>query len=294
MKRHVVAVIVSSALLAASIPFVTVPFVTVAQAAGLGADIREGTCEQPGGVVADLQPPVVAEGQTRGAKDAVGAATSFTPAPLILDELLATDHVVTLSSGNDVVACGGIGGTLEDDGSLGIVLRTSKGGGPSGVAYFQATGNVSLFVDPGKTNRTASDAHETPTTDIGSGGVETPTTDNGGDQAAATGAVQEKDGLTLEYSGPGPRSGSYAGFAVRIGNTKDSDATNPQTELVVKLGGEDWACQGYYDPVTGEPRTGVFDVVGQPLVVSAGEQVDVTILCRIPDAPLDTAQLQFR
>jgi hypothetical protein len=85
----------------------------------------------------------------------VQAASSFTPAPDTLDDLLGSPAVVTLSSGDTVTACGAIGGVLEPDGALGIVVRPTKASGPSGVAYFRATGDVSLFIDPGKATTSA-------------------------------------------------------------------------------------------------------------------------------------------
>jgi hypothetical protein len=99
--------------------------------------------------------------------------------------------------------------------------------------------------------------------------------------------------LSLDYIRPDERSGPYAGFAVRLTNNTDAEIVNPQTEVVVELGGEAWNCQGYGDLISGAPVTG-FDVLLQPLVIPAGEEMSVVIYCRIPKAPLDTARLRLR
>lgn len=103
-----------------------------------------------------------------------------------------------------------------------------------------------------------------------------------------------QDALSMTYIGPGPRFNEYAGFQVVLRNNTSADVTNPQTQIVVLLGGYEWTCQGYYDPLTGVPVSGVLDVLGMPLVIPAGQELPVTILCRIPEAPLDTAQLHIR
>lgn len=149
MKHGAIGFVVGMALLTASLPAGA-----LGQSANWTADIRDGTCLKPGSVIAQLQGPAVASGQRQGAKNAIGAATSFTPAPATLTDLLGSDHVVALSSDDRILACGAIGGSLETDGSLGIVLRPQTSGGPDGVAYFAATGDVSLFIDPGELART--------------------------------------------------------------------------------------------------------------------------------------------
>lgn len=129
--------------------FSLIPGAAFSQGAPIGAEIRNGTCDQPSDPIFTLQPPQTAAGDHVGDDHSTQAASSFTPSVDTMDDLLGSPAVVTLSSGNTIVACGSIGGVFEADGALGIVLRPTMSGGPDGVAYFRSTGDVSLFVDPG-------------------------------------------------------------------------------------------------------------------------------------------------
>jgi len=101
-------------------------------------------------------------------------------------------------------------------------------------------------------------------------------------------------GLQVAYLGPGQRSQPYSGFKVQFTNGTDQTATNPQTRVLVNLQDREWRCQGYTDPASGTVVWEVADVTNHPLLIPAGQQVAVEILCRVPDVPLDTAQIRLQ
>jgi hypothetical protein len=101
-------------------------------------------------------------------------------------------------------------------------------------------------------------------------------------------------GLQVAYLGPGQRSQPYSGFKVQFTNGTDQTATNPQTRVLVNLQDREWRCQGYTDPASGTVVWEVADVTNHPLLIPAGQQVAVEILCRVPDVPLDTAQVRLQ
>jgi hypothetical protein len=102
------------------------------------------------------------------------------------------------------------------------------------------------------------------------------------------------DELTLSYVGPGERSARYTSFTVRFMNGTPDEVTNPQTRVLVNLQDREWRCQGYIDPSSGAVLFEPADVSSHPLVVPAGQEVTVQILCRVPDAPLDSAQVRLQ
>src|SRR5215216_2341666 len=105
---------------------------------------------------------------------------------------------------------------------------------------------------------------------------------------------QPAGGLTLSYVGPGERSERYTSFTVRFTNGTSDAATNPQTRVLVNLQNREWRCQGYIDPSS---RAVVFepaDVSAHPLVIPAGQETTVQVLCRVPDAPLESAQVRLQ
>ena len=100
--------------------------------------------------------------------------------------------------------------------------------------------------------------------------------------------------LTLSYRGPGERSADYTSFKVDFTNGTSAAVTNPQTRVLVNLQDREWRCQGYIDPTSGAAVFEVADVSAHPLVIPSGQEVTVQILCRVPDAPLDSAQLRLQ
>jgi hypothetical protein len=101
-------------------------------------------------------------------------------------------------------------------------------------------------------------------------------------------------GLQVAYLGPGQRSQPYSGFKVQFTNGTADTVTNPQTRVLVDLQDRQWRCQGYTDPASGTVVWEVADVTNHPLLIPAGQQVAVEILCRVPDVPLDTAQVRLQ
>ena len=100
--------------------------------------------------------------------------------------------------------------------------------------------------------------------------------------------------LEVAYRGPGQYAQTYSGFKVKFTNGTTDTVTNPQTRVLVNLQDREWRCQGYTDPASGTVVWEVADVSSHPLVIPAGQQVAVEILCRVPDVPLDSAQLRLQ
>jgi hypothetical protein len=105
---------------------------------------------------------------------------------------------------------------------------------------------------------------------------------------------QPSGGLTMSYPGPAQRSADYTSFTVHFTNGSSDAATNPQTRVLVNLQDHEWRCQGYTDPSSGAVVFEVADVSAHPLVIPPGQEVTVQVLCRVPDAPLDSAQVELQ
>jgi hypothetical protein len=116
----------------------------------------------------------------------------------------------------------------------------------------------------------------------------------GRSQSAPPTSAATSGGLQVAYLGPGQRSQPYSGFKVQFTNGTSQTATNPQTRVLVDLQDREWRCQGYTDPASGTVVWEVADVTNHPLLIPAGQQVAVEILCRVPDVPLDTAQVRLQ
>src|SRR5215216_5694872 len=101
-------------------------------------------------------------------------------------------------------------------------------------------------------------------------------------------------GLQLAYQGPGQHAQTYSSFKVTFTNGTTDTVTNPQTRVLVNLQDREWRCQGYTDPASGTVVWEVADVSSHPLLIPPGQQVAVEILCRVPNVPLDSAQLQLQ
>jgi len=110
----------------------------------------------------------------------------------------------------------------------------------------------------------------------------------------STKTSQPSGGFTLSYLGPGERAADYTGFNVHFINGTGDAVTNPQTRVLVKLQDREWRCQGYIDPSSGAVEFEVADVSTHPLLIPAEQEITVQILCRVPDVPLDSAQLRLQ
>lgn len=104
------------------------------------SELRTGTCASPGELVMTLANLVMALGDPQGQAGATPVEQSGTVVPYKVDELLASDHIVTVlksSAEREVmVACGEVGGILNPDGTLAIGMNGMNGSGLSGIAYF--------------------------------------------------------------------------------------------------------------------------------------------------------------
>ncbi|MFN8594067.1 MAG: hypothetical protein U0031_21645 [Thermomicrobiales bacterium] len=122
------------------------------------AHIHSGSCTELGDVVAPLNDLTAPVGAPVGQADlAAIAETSFTTAPLTLDQMLGANHAINIHLSADqiqtYIACGEIGGIISPDGSLVIGLREQQGSGYTGIAFLApgadgASTNVSVLIAP--------------------------------------------------------------------------------------------------------------------------------------------------
>jgi len=161
------------------------------------ADIRIGSCATPGDVVMPLSLLTVPPGETQGLEGATAVEQSVTAVPMLVADLLATGHVVTIYPSPEEVgtpiACGEIGGALASDGTLAVGLNAMNGAKASGVAYFAPTPEgdgttvTLLVVDERAGRRGADGADGTDAADGSAGTV-------GADGAAGTAGEDGADG----------------------------------------------------------------------------------------------------
>ena len=106
----------------------------------LPADIRAGSCAEPGDSVAALNPLVVPEGESQGPNGATPVAQSVTDVAIMVPDMLgATNSLMVYASPDQTgtpIVCGEIGGVIGEDGSLTIGLQATDGGKASGLASF--------------------------------------------------------------------------------------------------------------------------------------------------------------
>lgn len=123
-------------------------------APGRAPAVYAGDCADgeanPGGRVVALTELTAPAGAVVGQTAAAVAATSYSVVPLSLDQLLAEPRAIAVESrGEDasgLIACGEIGGVLNDAGALVIGLREVGGSDYSGIAFLAPSP-----VDPGQT-----------------------------------------------------------------------------------------------------------------------------------------------
>lgn len=98
--------------------------VEVTRPTGRSGQIVAGTCAEPGDLVADLGLILPGPGAAVGVATAEQTSQSYASAAVPFDTLTTAPHsVLVRSEASDVVACGDVGGTLTDTGSLVIALE---------------------------------------------------------------------------------------------------------------------------------------------------------------------------
>jgi uncharacterized cupredoxin-like copper-binding protein len=117
--------------------------------------IHSGSCDELGDVVQPLTDLTAPQGDRVGLRRADLAETSFTNVPLTLDAILAEDHAINAHlSAEEIgtyIACGNIGGVLNDSGALVVGLSEDSNSGYTGIAFLApgadgASTDVSVFI----------------------------------------------------------------------------------------------------------------------------------------------------
>lgn len=161
---------------------------SVAQGPGLSAALHEGDCTATGALAAPFANAILPPGSPVGNLDAVPAANSFTTVPLPLEAILGTDHAIVVAgpANGGVLACGEVGGSLAEDGSLAIGLTSEQSSGVDGIAFLSPGGDgastgVSLFLAvPGGLAQTPAPNEPTPALVAGQTTGEEVPIDSGG------------------------------------------------------------------------------------------------------------------
>lgn len=100
--------------------------------------------------------------------------------------------------------------------------------------------------------------------------------------------------LTVAGIGPAPRADDEAGYTVRYTNATADAVSNPQFRTVIRQGGLDFPCYGYLDAATNQALLNS-DAEAHPLTIPAGQDLEVTIYCKVPaDHALDGAEVVQR
>lgn len=125
--------------------------VEVTRPTGLSGQIVVGPCDELGDLVADLGLILPGQGATVGVSNAERTSQAYASAAVPFETLTASPHsVVVRAETGDLVACGAIGGSLTDNGSLVIALESP--GAAHGVAVVAPgldapdTTGISLFM----------------------------------------------------------------------------------------------------------------------------------------------------
>lgn len=120
--------------------------------------LHTGSCDNLGDVARKLTDATYPEGEFLGQPSAVVAETSFTRIPLFLDDLLGSPYAINVAESADApqtsIACGDIGGVLDELGGFVLSLTERNGSNVRGVAYLAAEtdgdgSNISVFLVPG-------------------------------------------------------------------------------------------------------------------------------------------------
>jgi hypothetical protein len=119
--------------------------------------LNAGSCGNLGDAVEFMTDATYPVGEFQGQAGAVVAETSFTRVPHLLNDLLAEPYAINVAESHDnrdvSIACGNVGGVLDELGGFVIGLQEENGSGYSGVAYLAAEDdlgrtNISVFIVP--------------------------------------------------------------------------------------------------------------------------------------------------
>lgn len=117
-------------------------------------EVRSGTCDAPGEMLAALTPLETPEGEAQGQPGAIEAERAYSSIPLSMESLLAglTTITVLLNDAEDAVAiaCGELGGVVSEGGTLVVKLSEQNDSGFTGIAFLvpedTGTAGASIFV----------------------------------------------------------------------------------------------------------------------------------------------------
>lgn len=124
--------------------------------------LRLGSCDDLGEAVEALGTATLPENvalERIGPEAATLAETSFATIPLTLDALLAEPHALAVAGAEDdpdaLLACGEVGGIIDENGALTLGLREWEGSGYAGIAYLFPSEEspstlASIFVAPSR------------------------------------------------------------------------------------------------------------------------------------------------
>jgi hypothetical protein len=119
--------------------------------------LHAGSCDNLGEPVEFLREATYPIGEFTGQSGAVVAETTFTRVPFLLGDLLAAPHAINVAQSFDApdvsIACGDIGGIVDEIGGYVIALPQRNGSGFLGVAYIAGEDelsrtNISIFLVP--------------------------------------------------------------------------------------------------------------------------------------------------
>jgi hypothetical protein len=172
--------------------------------------VHTGDCDEPGPIVQPLNNLTAPGTDVIGNDEAVVAEAAFTNIPLSLEAMVAEDHSIKVHLSRERIetylACGDIGGTLDQDGALIVGLKEQDGSGYTGIAYLRPLAN-------GTTDTSVIIAEVIPR-------VAGPAA--GGDQAAAS---------TAEATAPADAAAPAAGEAEEVAVSLTEFAIEMPTEL---------------------------------------------------------------
>lgn len=114
---------------------------------GTCADLEASSSAQP---LNDLR---MVDGEHLGSPDALVAVSGYTPMQMTVDEFLDGEYAIAvLDEGQEVIACGDVGGVKDEDGALSIGLAPVDDSGAAGVVYIAPRGEgqsgISAFLVP--------------------------------------------------------------------------------------------------------------------------------------------------